>query len=39
MNRADWEAEARVGEELARGLVAEQFALLPQCSVKLLAEG
>jgi aminoglycoside phosphotransferase (APT) family kinase protein len=39
MSRADWEAEARVGEDLARELVAEQFGPLPRRSVKLLAEG
>src|SRR5205807_6640807 len=36
---ADWRAETRVGEELARELVAEQFAPLPRRSVELISEG
>ena len=36
---ADWTAEARVGEELARTLIAEQFAPLPRHSLELLSEG
>jgi len=36
---ADWTAEARADEELARELVAEQFAPLPRRSVELVSEG
>lgn len=35
----EWAAEAHVTEELARRLVAEQFAPLPERSVTLLSEG
>jgi aminoglycoside phosphotransferase (APT) family kinase protein len=36
---AQWTAEAHVDAELARGLIAEQFAPLPRSSVELLSEG
>jgi aminoglycoside phosphotransferase (APT) family kinase protein len=36
---ADWTAEVRVDEALARELVAEQFAPLPRRSVELVSEG
>ncbi len=36
---AQWTAGARADAELARELIAEQFAPLPRSSVELLSEG